>query len=120
MRLFSIATAIIMLLFGVDLSSRLAIAASVSDGGMASSSYGAAGVCWRHGYGGASCKCRKRDWQLARITLGLEFRMTPGWKICWRPGETGLAPKIDLTLVDGTPLTPELDWPVPEHLTRWL
>ena len=97
MRLLSIAIAIIMLLIGVGLSSRLAIAASVSDGGIASSSHRAAGV-WVGDTAIAEVRlvsAVNATGSLRELPLGLEFRMARGWKIYWRtPVRLGLPRKL--------------------------
>ena len=118
MRLLSTAIAIIMLLVGVGLSPRLVSAESVSRGGSDAASQAAASV-----WGGDMAIAEVRlvsavnaTGSLATLPLGLEFRMAPGWKIYWRtPGEAGIAPSIDMTLVDGTPLVSQLGWPVPQR-----
>lgn len=49
------------------------------------------------------------------VTLGLEFRMKPGWKIYWRsPGDAGFPPQIDWggsTNLDRT----QMLWPAPHR-----
>jgi suppressor for copper-sensitivity B len=51
------------------------------------------------------------------VTLGLEFRMAPGWKIYWRsPGDAGYPPSVDWTgsenLVGAT-----IAWPAPHRFS---
>ena len=50
-----------------------------------------------------------------KASIGLQFRLAPGWKIYWRsPGESGLAPQIDWS--GSTNLdTATVSWPVPER-----
>ena len=50
---------------------------------------------------------------LARIPLGVEFTLAPGWKIYWRtPGEAGLAPVVDLSASARPGLVGDFRWPV--------
>jgi len=49
-------------------------------------------------------------------TLGLEFRMDPGWHIYWRnPGDSGQPPGVGGRLPDGV-RAGEFEWPVPERI----
>ncbi len=123
MRLLSTAIAIIMLWVGVGLSPCPAIAESASRGGPEAASQVAASQVAASVWGGDQAIAEVRlvsavnaTGSLRELPLGLEFRMAPGWKIYWRtPGEAGIAPTIDMTLVDGTPLAPQLGWPVPQR-----
>jgi suppressor for copper-sensitivity B len=128
MRRLSTAIAIIMLLVGVGLSPRLVSAVSAAGGGpeaasqaatsQAATSQAATGV-WVGDKAIAEVRLVSAvtaTGSLRELPLGLEFRMAPGWKIYWRtPGEAGIAPSIDMTLVDETPLSTHLGWPVPQR-----
>ncbi len=51
------------------------------------------------------------------LTLGLEFRMKPGWHVYWRaPGDAGLPPTIDWAGSANLAM-PGLRWPLPERFT---
>jgi suppressor for copper-sensitivity B len=52
----------------------------------------------------------------AKLDLGLQLRLTPGWHTCWRtPGDAGIAPAIDW---DGSEnlAHAEIAWPAPRRL----
>lgn len=47
------------------------------------------------------------------LRLGLEFKLTPGWKIYWRsPGDAGFPPRLDWAGSDNV-ASAELRWPAP-------
>ena len=49
------------------------------------------------------------------VRLAVVFDIDPGWHLYWRnPGDTGVAPTVDLTLPDGVQAGPLL-WPTPER-----
>ena len=50
-----------------------------------------------------------------KASIGLQFRLAPGWKIYWRsPGESGLAPQIDWS-GSANLETVAVSWPLPER-----
>lgn len=54
---------------------------------------------------------------LARLPLGLELRLKPGWKAYWRsPGEAGLAPSLDFAATPGATAV-SLRFPLPHRFT---
>jgi thiol:disulfide interchange protein DsbD len=53
-----------------------------------------------------------------KITLGLEFRLSPGWHIYWsNPGDAGLAPAVTL---DAPAVVKSFSYPPPELLVQGL
>ena len=51
---------------------------------------------------------------LDALPLGVEFVLSPGWKIYWRtPGEAGLAPVVDLSQSPTSELEGRFAWPMP-------
>ena len=51
---------------------------------------------------------------LDALPLGVEFVLSPGWKIYWRtPGEAGLAPVVDLSQSPTSGLEGRFAWPMP-------
>ncbi|WP_372024745.1 protein-disulfide reductase DsbD family protein [Tistrella mobilis] len=58
------------------------------------------------------------------LSLGLDFRMDPGWKLYWRsPGDAGLPPAIDAgaspSIADGQVTGVGIAWPLPERFTAF-
>jgi suppressor for copper-sensitivity B len=52
-----------------------------------------------------------------RLSLGLEFRLKPGWHIYWRaPGDAGIPPTLDWTGSENLE-GPSVRWPLPERYT---
>ena len=50
------------------------------------------------------------------LPLGVEFVLSPGWKIYWRtPGEAGLAPVADLSQSPTPGLEGRFAWPMPKR-----
>ncbi len=55
----------------------------------------------------------------ARVSLGLQIRLEPGWKTYWRdPGEAGLPPRLDWT-GSGNVAAAEIAWPAPKRFTAF-
>ncbi|MBL6934374.1 MAG: thioredoxin family protein [Alphaproteobacteria bacterium] len=53
------------------------------------------------------------------ISLGLEFRMEPGWKTYWRsPGDAGLPPQVDWS-GSANLAAAELFWPAPRRYSAY-
>ncbi len=51
----------------------------------------------------------------ARLQLGLQFQLNPGWKIYWRsPGDSGSPPRLDLAGSENIVET-VLHWPAPQR-----
>jgi len=51
------------------------------------------------------------------ISLGLQFRMKPGWKIYWRsPGAAGFPPELDI-VGSSNIASFDMAWPVPERFS---
>lgn len=57
------------------------------------------------------------------LSLGLDFRMEPGWKLYWRsPGDAGLPPAIDgasPSIADGQIAATQIHWPLPGRFTAF-
>lgn len=58
------------------------------------------------------------------LSLGLDFRMDPGWKLYWRsPGDAGLPPAINAgaspSVADGQIVATRIHWPLPERFTAF-
>lgn len=52
----------------------------------------------------------------ADFTVGLHFKLEPGWHIYWKnPGDSGLPPRIQWTLPEGWSAG-EIEWPAPKRL----
>jgi suppressor for copper-sensitivity B len=52
-----------------------------------------------------------------RLSLGLEFRLKPGWHIYWRaPGDAGIPPTLDWAGSENLE-APVVSWPLPERYT---
>jgi thiol:disulfide interchange protein DsbD len=52
----------------------------------------------------------------ASFTVGLHFRLEPGWHIYWKnPGDSGLPPRIGWQLPNGI-TAGEIEWPTPKRL----
>ncbi|MCG8548716.1 MAG: thioredoxin family protein [Alphaproteobacteria bacterium] len=51
------------------------------------------------------------------ITLGLQFKMQPGWKIYWRsPGDAGYPPRVDWQGSQNLK-SAEIEWPIPTRFS---
>ncbi len=52
-----------------------------------------------------------------RLSLGLQVRLQPGWKIYWRsPGDAGFPPNLDWSASDNL-AEAQVSWPVPERFS---
>jgi len=55
--------------------------------------------------------------EAARLSLGLQFELQPGWKIYWRsPGDAGFPPVLDWTESENLAAA-EVRWPVPKRFS---
>ena len=53
------------------------------------------------------------------VSLGLEFRMEPGWKTYWRsPGDAGLPPRVDWS-GSANLAAVEISWPAPRRYSAY-